>query len=108
MRHLLPFVGGHDVVRREVLLDVDAQTSPVLLLDLLGDLRCRLGKITNMSVARLNPVLVAEEAAENLGLGWRFDDDERFGSHYECAGAVPKRDTSTFMTDGRNVHLRPA
>ena len=76
--HLLLLVAGNDVVRLEVLIDVDAEPSPVLLFDFLRDLSGRLGQITDVPKARFHPVLGAEEAAERLRLRWRFDYDERF------------------------------
>jgi len=36
MRDLLLFIVGNDVVRLEVAVDIDAQPSPFLFLDLLG------------------------------------------------------------------------
>ena len=77
VRDLLPLVARDDVVGREVLLDVDAEPAPVLLLDLLRHFGGRLGQIADVAVARLDPVLVAEEAAERLRLRGRLDDDKR-------------------------------
>ena len=76
MRDLLSLVGGDDVVGREVLIDIDAEAAPFLVLDLLRDLGGRLRKIADVTIARLDPVLVAEETAKNLRLGGRFDDDQ--------------------------------
>ena len=95
VRDLLLLVVRDDVVRREVAVDVHAEPAPVLLLDLLGHLGGRLGQIADVAVARLDPVLVAEEAAQRLRLGGRFDDDERF-SH--AMPSDPVGDTSTFTT----------
>src|SRR5687768_12589505 len=80
-RDLLPFVAGHDVVRSEVLIDVDAEPTPLLLLDLLRHVGRRLREVADMAIACLDAVLVAEEAAECLRLRRRFDDHERF-CHY--------------------------
>ena len=82
VRHLLPLVARDDVVRREVLLDIDTESAPVLLLDLLRDVRGRLREIANVTVARLDPVLVPEEAAQRLGLRGRLDDNQRFCCHF--------------------------
>ena len=83
MRDLLLLLGRHHVVGGEVALDVHAQPAPLLVLDLLGDRGGRLGQVADVPVARFDPVLGSEEAAERLGLGGRLDDDERF-SH--CSG----------------------
>ena len=76
MRDLLPLVGRDDVVGREVLVDIDPETAPFLVLDFLRHLGGRLRKIADVAIARLDSVLVAEETAKNLRLGGRFDDDE--------------------------------
>ena len=76
--HLFLLVAGNDVIGREVLIDVDTETSPVLLLDLFGNFSSRLRQIANVSEARLDPVFAAEEAAERLRLRGRLDDDKRF------------------------------
>jgi len=77
VRDLLSLVARDNVVRREVLLDIDTESPPVLLLDLFRHIRSRLGKIANMTVARLDPVFVAEKATQSLRLGGRLDDNKR-------------------------------
>ena len=80
MRDLFPLVRGDDVIGCEVLIDVHAHAAPVFVLDLLRHLGSRLRKIANVPIARLDSILVAEEAAKNLRLGGRFDDDQGFSS----------------------------
>ncbi len=103
VRHLFLLVAGNDVVGREVLIDIDAEPSPVLLLYFLGDFGGRLRQITNMPEARLDPVLVAEEAAERLRLRGRLDDDERF-SHYDAESPSKRIHTNTTLL----AHETPA
>ena len=80
MCHLLPLVGWDHVVGGEVLVDIHTQPAPVFVLDLLRHFGRRLREIANVAIARLDSVLVAEKAAENLRLGGRFNDDEGFTS----------------------------
>jgi len=68
MRDLFALVARDDVIRREVLLHVDSKPAPVLSLDLLRYVGCRLREVTNMAVARLYPVFVSQESAESLCL----------------------------------------
>ncbi len=110
MRHLLSLVRRDDVVRREVLIDIHTQPAPVFVLDLLRHLGGRLREIANVAIARLDSVLVAEKAAENLRLGGRFNDDEGFTSQplpFALITFALCRDTSTYLTGGRNGR-RPA
>ena len=74
VRDLLLLVVGNDVVRRELVLDVDAEPPPLLLLDLFRDLGGGLGQIADVAVARLDPVLVPEEASQRLRLRRRLHD----------------------------------
>jgi hypothetical protein len=78
MRNLLLLVAWNDVVRREVLIDVDAEAAPALLLDLFGHFGGRFREIADMAVARLDAVLVAKEPAQGLRLRRRLNDDQRF------------------------------
>lgn len=74
MRDLLLLVVGDDVVRLEVVVDVDAEAAPLLLLDLLRHLGRRFGQIADVAVARLDPVLGTEEAPQRFRLRGRLDD----------------------------------
>ena len=90
VRHLLPLVARHDVVRREVLLDVDAEPAPLLRLDLLRHVGGRLGEIANVTIARLDPILVSQEAAERLGFRGRLDDNQWFCCHFLSDAFQPR------------------
>ena len=61
-RDVLLLVGGDDVIGREVAVGIDAHPAPRLAFDLGRDFRGGLGQIADVTVARLDPVLVAEEA----------------------------------------------
>ena len=60
---------GDDVERLEVLLDVDAEPGPGLLLYLGGNLVGPVRQVTNMAVGRLDDVSGAQNALQRLGLG---------------------------------------
>ena len=53
LRDVLPLVVGNDVVRLEVAVGVDAEPSPLLLLDLFGHSLGRLGQVADVAEARL-------------------------------------------------------
>ena len=76
--HLLLLVARHHVIGREVALDVDAEAAPLLVLDVLRDVGRRLGKVADVAVARLHPVLAAQEAPQRLCFRGGFDDHQRF------------------------------
>ncbi len=58
---LLLLVGGHDVERLEIVLDVDAQVCPSLVLELLGDIFFARREVTHVPDARLDLVTRAEK-----------------------------------------------
>jgi hypothetical protein len=74
LRDVLPFVVGHDVIRLEVAVGVDADPSPLLLLDLFGHLARRVRKIANVSKTRLHAISIAEKSLERTRLRRRFHD----------------------------------
>ncbi len=73
---LLPLVGVDDVEGLEVVVDVDAEARPALLLVLLRDVGRALGQIADVTDARLDDEAVAEVALDRLGLRRGLDDDE--------------------------------
>ena len=74
---LLALLAGNDVDRLEVVVDVDAQVGPVLLLVLLGDFLGPLRQVADVADAGLDGVAAAEELADRPGLGGRLDDHQR-------------------------------
>ena len=81
MRDLFLLAAGNDVVRRELLVDIYTKATPVLVLDLLGNLRGRFGQIADVAIARFDTVFRAKKPAEGLCLRRRFDDHQRLRSH---------------------------
>ena len=74
-RDVFLLVRGDDIVRREVPVSVDTHAAPRLALDLRRHFGGGLGQIANVTVARLDPVLVTEEAGQGSGFGGRLDYD---------------------------------
>jgi hypothetical protein len=83
---LLPLVRVDDVERLEVVLDVDAEAGPCLLLVLLGDVGRALRQIADVADARLHDEVVAEIAGDRLGLRRGLDDDEALVLRVRCHG----------------------
>ena len=76
---LVLLVGGDDVERLEVVLGVDAQAGPLLLLVGLGHVGGVAGQVADVTDGRLDGEVVAEEARDGAGLGGGLDDDEGIG-----------------------------
>ena len=74
---LLLLLRGHDVERLEIVLDVDAEPGPLLLLEFCRDLLCGGGEITDVSNARLDDIAVVKELRNGSRLRRRLHDDER-------------------------------
>ena len=98
---LLPRVD--DVERLEVLVDVDAEARPGLVLVLRGDLGGVVRQVADVADRRLDDVVLAEVAGDRLRLGRRLDDHEplalgcsHFARHLSAAG--PDRRYSPPMT----------
>jgi len=72
MRDLFLLAAGNDVVRLELLVDIYTKATPVLVLDLLGNLRGRFGQIADVAIARFDTVLRAKKPAEGLRLRRRL------------------------------------
>ena len=73
---LVLLVGGDDVERLEVLVDVHAEPRPGLLLQLGRDLGGRRRQIADVPDRGLDDVLRAEESRNRPRLRGRFDDDQ--------------------------------
>ena len=69
-------VGRDHVERLEVVLDVDAEFGPLLLLEFGGHLAGVRRQIADVADAGLDPVVGAEELADRAGLRRRLDDHE--------------------------------
>src|ERR1700730_61446 len=65
-----------DVERTELVLDVHAEPSPLLLLIFLRDVRSALGQVADVTNARLDDEIVSEIALDRARLGRRFDDHQ--------------------------------
>ena len=77
---LVLLVGGDDVQRLEVVVDVDAEVGPLLLLVRLGDLRRLRRQVANVTDRRLDHVLVAEKSRDRARLCRRLHNDQG-GTH---------------------------
>ena len=73
---LLLLVRVDDVERLEVVLDVDAEPRPLLLLVLLGDVGGALGEVADVADARLDDEVVPEVALDRPRLRGRLDDHQ--------------------------------
>src|SRR5438093_444707 len=73
---LLLLVGIDDVERLEVVLDIDAEARPLLLLVFLRDVGGALGQVADVADARLDDEIVAEIALDRPCLGGRLDDHQ--------------------------------
>ena len=69
-------VAGHDVIGLEVVLDVDGEPSPRLVLDLRGGVGGALRKVADVADRGLDDVPVAEVPADGAGLGRGLDDHQ--------------------------------
>ena len=76
LAHLLPLVRIDDVEGLELVVDVDAEPGPRLLLVLLRNVGRALGKVADVADARLDDEALAEVARDRLRLCGRLDDDE--------------------------------
>ena len=65
-----------DVERLELVLDVDAEPCPGLLLELLRDLRGAVREVANVADARFDHVVLAEIAGDGLRLRRALDDHQ--------------------------------
>ncbi len=74
--HVFPFVVGDDVIRREVPFGVDAEASPLLLANLVGDFAGGLRQIADVAVARPHFVAVFQNPLDRPRLGRRLDDHQ--------------------------------
>ena len=83
---LLLLVRVDDVERQEVVLDVDAEPGPFLLLVLLRDVRRALRQVANVANARLDDEAVAEEALDRPRLRRGLDDDEALSFFFSATG----------------------
>ncbi len=79
--HDLGLVSRCDVERGEIVVDVDAEPGPVEFLELLGNVGGALGKVPDVTDARLHVVFRSEEALDGAGLGRRLDDDKFLCCH---------------------------
>ena len=90
-----------DVERLEVVVDVDAEPRPRLLLRGGRNLRGALREVADMADRRLDHVVLPEVPRDRLRLRWRLDDHEAaplflFLSHFSvrhCSHGVNLRDT---------------
>jgi hypothetical protein len=73
---LLPLVRVDDVEGLELVVDVDAEPRPRLLLVLLGNVGGALGEVADVADARLDDEALAEVARDRLRLCGGLDDDE--------------------------------
>ena len=78
-----------DVLRLEALLDRRRRACRTSLRFSLRDLRGPLGQVADVPDARLDHVIRAQVAGDGLGLGRRFDDDERLG-HRDTLAPSPE------------------
>ncbi len=69
-------VGGHDVERLEVRLDVHAEPRPLLLLVGRGDLAGAARQVANVADRRLDHEVPTQVLPDGAGLGRRLDDDK--------------------------------
>ena len=69
-------VARHDVVGLEVVVDVDREPAPRLVLDLGRGVRRVVGQVADVTDGRLDDIPAAEVAADHLRLLGRLDDDE--------------------------------
>ena len=76
---VLFLVGRHHVQCPEVVLDVQSQPRPRLVLVLLGNLGGAPWQVTNVPDTRLHRVPLAEVLLDGAGLGRRFNDHEDIG-----------------------------
>ena len=74
---MLGLAGRDDVDRFEVVLDVDAQIRPLFAFVFGGNLLRTLRKIADVPDTGFNAEAGAEVFVDRLGLGRRFDDDQR-------------------------------
>src|SRR6184192_646220 len=92
----------------EVVLDVDAEPRPLLLLVLLRDVGGALGQVTNVTNARLDDETVAEIALDRAGLGRGLDDDEPLVlllcSHRRAT--IPRRQEVEYSSDAADPRLQ--
>jgi hypothetical protein len=74
------------VERLEVVLDVDAELRPFLLLQLRRHLAGVAGQVPDVPDAGLDAVVLAEELADRARLRGRLDDDDRSAGGLLAAG----------------------
>ena len=76
---LLLLLAAHDVERLEVVVDVDAEAGPRLLLERGRDVGGGAGKVTDVPDRGLDDIVAAEKARDGLRFCRRLDDHEWFG-----------------------------
>ncbi len=72
------FLGGDDIERGEVAVNVHAQPRPAFFAIFVGNVGGLFRQITNVPDAGLDREIAAEELADRAGLRRRFDDHQRF------------------------------
>ena len=78
-----------DVERLEIVLDVNAQPRPRLLLVLRRDFGCALREVANVTDTRLDHIVVVQVARDRPRLGGRLDDDDTFSFWFGCHAFSP-------------------
>ena len=76
--HVLRLAGRNHVQRIEILIHVHSQARPGLIAILGRNFLGPLRQIANVPNARLDRIVAAQELADRLGLGGRFDDHQAF------------------------------
>ncbi len=87
---LLLLLGRDDVERLEVVVDVDAQARPRLLLHLGGDVLRRGRQVADVADRGLDHEALGQEGRDRARLGRRFDDDETLLSASQTMPSEPR------------------
>ena len=74
LRDLFPFLARHDIQRLEVVVHVDAETSPWLGLERSRHVRRRSREVAYVADRGLDDVVTAEITSDGLRLRWGLDD----------------------------------
>src|SRR5262245_35524506 len=74
----LLLVRGDHVQRLEVVIHIDAQSRPRLLLEVGRNLSGAVGEVADVTDARIDGIALAKEPGNGPGLCWRLDDDQAF------------------------------
>src|SRR5262245_35981898 len=78
LAHFFLLVRRHDVKRLEIVIHIDPEPGPRLLLQVGRDLRRAIGEVADVTDARIDGIALAQEPGNGPGFGGRLDDDQTF------------------------------